>query len=92
MYEDLITALRGVARCGDDPMVQMFNSCRMAEDCADAMQAINERLAAVTAERDRYREDSVVLSLMLLCGGKKNDREREERAFRALSGRKAPEE
>lgn len=69
MYEDLLTALRGVARCGRDPMVNMFSTVRMAADCAAAIESMNGRLAELTAERDRYRENSVVLSLLVLRGG-----------------------
>lgn len=69
MYEDLLTALHYLTQHKNDPQVNMFNIVRVAGDCADAITEMNEALARMTAERDQYRNDSINLSILLLCGG-----------------------
>lgn len=74
MYEDLLLALQYVQKYEDDPMINMFNTTQMARDCSDALIEINAQLARVAKERDRYRNDSIVLSLMLLCDAGRSGR------------------
>jgi len=74
VYEDLLLALQCVQTYKDDPMINMFNTTQMARDCSNALIEINAQLARVTKERDRYRNDSIVLSLMLLCDAGRSGR------------------
>lgn len=74
MYEDLLLALQCVQEYERDPFANMFNTTKMAADCADAILALNAQLARVTRERDQYRDDSITLSLLLLCGAGRRGR------------------
>ena len=74
MYEDLLLALQCVQKYEKDPFVNMFSTTKMAGDCADAILELNVQLARVSRERDRYRDDGITLSLLLLCGAGRRER------------------
>ena len=62
--------LEETARAGGDETAAAFDRSNLAELAETGRIAdMNGRLAELTAERDRYRENSVVLSLLVLRGG-----------------------
>lgn len=90
MYEDLLTALQYISQHRDDPMVNMFNISHIASDCTDAIAKMNEQLAQITAERDQYRNDSIQLSLLLLCSSGRTCRGADAQSIKPQTLRQIP--
>lgn len=69
MYDDLVKALRNVESHKHDPEVNLFDVAQVAHDSADAIEDMNRQLISVEEKLEQFRQDSVILSLMVLTGG-----------------------
>lgn len=84
MYDSLLQALDYLTAHKYDPDVNLFDIAQIAADCAAAIRELNRQLQAAQAEKEHYRADSILLSLLVLSDGVKDTPRRTEAILKAL--------
>ena len=88
MYEALLQVLHYITAHKYDPGVNLFDITRIAADSAAAITELNRQLQNAQAEKEHYRADSILLSLLVLSDGVEDTPCRTEAIIKALPAAK----